>query len=232
MFTDIDCSRVTPTEAVGVLLDVRREVARLQAVQAELLVTAAGLVPQIEEFVVLVPMSDQERSIRIQDGVREELAAALRETPSTMQGLIDTARTLVTVVPEVLAALRAGDITLAHARHLADAAFRADLRPRVDQSSAVSAELFVSCLVNGLSHRTPPGGSAGSVRFVQTPLARAFAGDQEEDEAIERSQLALVHDRKELRSHLELPVELEIGHRHLSAAEEGSPAGLEPQHDR
>ena len=68
------------------------------------------------------------------------------------------------------------------------------------------------------------------IQFVQAPLDPAPAGDEEKDEAEEKGQLALVDCRKERRSDLELPMELEIGDGHRAAAEKSRRSGLKPQH--
>ena len=70
------------------------------------------------------------------------------------------------------------------------------------------------------------------VLFVQTPFDSASTGNEEENKAVESGQLAFVQRRKEIRSHLELPVELEISHGHLAAAEESYYARLKTQHHR
>ena len=72
--------------------------------QAEVLVAAASPERMVEEYTLLVPGSDEERTVRIEDAVREEVAAAVRWSPSTAQQRIDTARLLA----GPLAATRSG----------------------------------------------------------------------------------------------------------------------------
>jgi len=68
--------------------------------------------------------------------------------------------------------------------------------------------------------------------FVQAPFHPASTGNEEEHETVKGGQLALVDCRKEIGSHLELPVELEIGHGHRAAAEKSRRASSKPQHHR
>jgi len=55
--------------------------------------------------------------------------------------------------------------------------------------------------------------------FVEVPFHSAPAGDEEENKTVEDGQLAFVDCRKEIGSHLELPVVLEISYGHRAAAE-------------
>jgi hypothetical protein len=110
--------------ALSCLQSVQRMGARLHALEVELLVAAASPAPLVEEFTLLEPDDDRERTIRIADAVREEVAAALRWSPQVAQGRIDSARLLRGELAPTAAALRAGDTTPAHAAVLVEAARR------------------------------------------------------------------------------------------------------------
>src|SRR5512135_2968218 len=97
------------------LQELDRISARMDAIRADLIVEAADPQPHIDEYLIIDECTAEERRVLIEDPIRDELACALRVSGSTMQAMIDTARTLVDRVPAVHAALRAGEITLAHA---------------------------------------------------------------------------------------------------------------------
>ena len=68
--------------------------------------------------------------------------------------------------------------------------------------------------------------------FVQAPFPPSPTSNEEENKAVEDGQLAFVDCRKEVGSHLELPVVLEISHGHRAAAEKSRRARSKPQHHR
>ncbi len=115
-----------PNLAIARLREVEREIARLHALQAELLVAAASPEPRVAEFLVLDPRPgyDDERLIRIADVVREEIACALRWSPSVAQSRIDAARLLCGPLASTRAALASGEITQRHAMELVESASR------------------------------------------------------------------------------------------------------------
>ena len=115
-----------PDLAIARLREVEREMARLHALQAELLVAAASPEPRVAELLVLDPRPgyDDERLGRIADVVREEIACALRWSPSVAQSRIDAARLLCGPLASTHAALASGEITQRHAMELVESAIR------------------------------------------------------------------------------------------------------------
>jgi hypothetical protein len=115
-----------PDLAIARLREVEREIARLHALQAELLVAAAAPEPRVAEYLVLDPRPghDEERLVRIADVVREEIACALRWSPSVAQVRIDAARLLCGPLTSTRAALARGDITHRHAMEVVESATR------------------------------------------------------------------------------------------------------------
>ena len=81
MLCSIDRSRLSDSEAVAFLQVHQRLTAWLAAIGLDAVLPAASIEPLVEEFTVLVPDSDEERTIRIADVRREELACALRLPP-------------------------------------------------------------------------------------------------------------------------------------------------------
>lgn len=118
--------RLDPDTAITMLQASERLVARLHAIQADLLVAAASGHPLTEEILALDPRPDrhEERRIRITDAVREEVAAALRWSPATAQSRIDEARLLSTPLSGTRSALHDGQISPRHARQIVEAAGR------------------------------------------------------------------------------------------------------------
>ncbi len=102
------------------------EHARLHAEQAELLVLIAGSSPVVEELLVCDPRPgcDEERTIRIADAVREEIAAFLGWSPAQSHARIDEARLLAGPLGATAAHLRDGLISPRHVAVIAEAARR------------------------------------------------------------------------------------------------------------
>jgi len=92
--------------------------------QSVALIAAAGRVPVAEEFSVLDRLSDTERTVRISEVVRDDIAAALRWGPMSTQSRIDQARLLAGPLASTHEALTLGEITPVHARILTEAAQR------------------------------------------------------------------------------------------------------------
>ncbi len=120
----IDRSRLSDVEAVAFLQVHQRLTAWLAAIGLDAVLPAASIEPLVEEFTVLVPDSDEERTIRIADVRREELACALRLPASTSQHLIDTARLLAGPLAATGDALAVGDVTERHVAVIVEAAGR------------------------------------------------------------------------------------------------------------
>ena len=108
------------------LQGIEAEIAALHAEQAQLLVLVASSAPVVEELLVLDrrPGHDGERMIRIEDAVREEVAAALRWSTGAAHARIDLARLLAGPLTATAAALAAGEISLGHVGAIADGARR------------------------------------------------------------------------------------------------------------
>jgi urease accessory protein UreF len=88
------------------------------------LIAAAGRIPVVEEFVLLDRLSDSERTVRIGEMARDEIAAALRWGPMSTQSRIDQARLLAGPLVATHEALSLGEITPIHVRILTEAAQR------------------------------------------------------------------------------------------------------------
>ena len=115
----IDRTSLRDDDAVTYLRILERVCGWLASIQAEVLVAAAGREPRIEDFTLF-----DERTIRVEDAVREEIAAALRWSPVTTQHRIDTARLLAGPLAATHEALAMGEITSGHVAVIVEAAGR------------------------------------------------------------------------------------------------------------
>lgn len=164
---------LTPRAAVAALQAVERKLAQLHALQARLLVAAADEQPHVAEYAVLLPGDDpgreEERIIRIQDAVREEIAAALRWSPVTAQYRIDAARLLAGPLAATATALAQGAITPAHARVVVEHAER--LPGRWMRDATERASFSDACAA--LQQRVLPVASRGTLSRTRTAAVRA-----------------------------------------------------------
>ncbi len=115
----IDRTSLRDDDAVTYLRILERVSGWLASIQAEVLVAAAGREPRIEDFTLF-----DERTVRVEDAVREEIAAALRWSPVTTQHRIDTARLLAGPLAATHEALSLGEISTGHVAVITEAASR------------------------------------------------------------------------------------------------------------
>ena len=120
----IDETDLAPDDAITYLQVVERLASWLAARRNAALVAAAAPEPRVAEFTVLVPDSDEERTLRIADAAREEIAAALRWTHAGAQSQIDTARLLAGPLAATGEALKSGEISAAHVSAMVEHASR------------------------------------------------------------------------------------------------------------
>jgi hypothetical protein len=104
---------------VDEVVDVRAQIASLQAREAQLFAQAAVIAQ--DWAATAYTRSDAELAHR---SVAADIAAALRVSDRTVQRQIGDADRMVTCFPETVRALRAGRISLTHARVIADAGER------------------------------------------------------------------------------------------------------------
>lgn len=150
-----------PELALDLLLQVERDLARLHAVQADLLVAVADPEPRSEQFLVRDPRPDhdEQRAVWIEDAVREEVAAALRWSAGATQARLDAARLLHGPLSDTRAALMAGEISYPHARIVVEAAER--LSSRLDRDPKATKRFAAQCRV--LQERVLPVARRGTL---------------------------------------------------------------------
>ena len=120
----LDPASLNPRDALRYLQVHERIASWWASRQCVALIAAAGRVPVAEEFILLDRLSDTERTVRISEMVRDDIAAALRWGPMSTQSRIDQARLLAGSLAATHEALTLGEITPVHVRILAEAAQR------------------------------------------------------------------------------------------------------------
>ncbi|MBK9740295.1 MAG: DUF222 domain-containing protein [Actinobacteria bacterium] len=165
----IDRAALSDVDAVAFLQVHQRVAAWWAAVGLEAVIPAAAAEPLIEEFTLLVPGSDEERTIRIADVRREELGAALRLPPATAQDHIDTARLLAGPLAATAVALAAGEITDRHVAVIVEAAGRLPGRGMRDDGDRAT---FTSCCAD-LERRVLPTARKATVSMTRAAARRA-----------------------------------------------------------
>ena len=115
---------LSPEDAVAYLQVHERCRSWWESQQVPAMVAAAEAAPRVDEYRLLVQGSDEERLVRVEDAIREELACALRMSASTMQAEIDTTRLLAGPLAETGRAWELGQVTRRHVAVIADAVRR------------------------------------------------------------------------------------------------------------
>jgi hypothetical protein len=161
------------------LREIEQEIARLHALQADVLVAVASADRVLDEFVLLDRLTDEERTILIEDAVREEVAAALRWSPSTAHRRIQAARLLAGPLAATKSALAVGDVTPGHVSVIVEAADR--LPGRHGRSDDERAAFSEAC--RSLELRVLPIARRGTLSMTRAAARRAVlcidaAGEQ------------------------------------------------------
>jgi hypothetical protein len=163
------------------LQELEREIARLYAVQAEVLVQLASTDRVVDSFVLVDEWRGDERRIRIEDAVREEVAASMRWSPSTAQARIDQARLLAGPLGNLRDALASGEISPRHVAVIVEAASR--LPGAIDRfrrgpdgcpdARALAAEAEFAAACGELQRRVLPTARRSTVARTRQATRRA-----------------------------------------------------------
>jgi len=178
--------------SIDTVIRLEREIARLQALQAEALVAVASPSRTVDEYLLWDARTDEERFIRVEDAAREEIAAALRWSPQATQNRLDIARLLHGPLCETAAALGAGDISWSqvsviaeHARRLPGAMqSRAFAGPLTDP--AADAEFTAACA--DLQRRVLPTAMRSTAAATRQAARRAVLAIDADGERRRRLQ--------------------------------------------
>ncbi len=163
----IDPSQLDAEDAITFLQAHERISAWWASVQARAIVAAASPERLVDEFTLLDPRPehDEERTIRIEDAVREELAAAVRWSPAMAQDRIDSARLLAGPLRATHESLSLGEITSGHVSVIVEAACR--LPGRFDDAEQFEA----AC--SRLQDRVLPCARRGTLSSTRAAARRA-----------------------------------------------------------
>jgi len=188
----IDRTSLTAEDAVTCLQIHERLTAWWASLQTEFLVAAASAEREVDEFTLLDrrPGHDEQRQIRIEDSVREEVAAAVRWSPSAAQDRIDTARLLAGPLSATKDSLALGEITYGHVRLVVEAADRlpgrhAELGPERDRFWAVCSDL---------QRRVLPIARSGTLSATRASSRRAVLAIDAEGERQRRQRARCARD--------------------------------------
>ncbi len=115
---------LTPSDSVRFLDEHERDSAWWASIQTPAIISAAGESPVVEDYTFMDRMTETERTIRIAELAREELALALRWSSFVTQERIDQARLLAGSLKLTHQALALGEITAAHVRAITESVER------------------------------------------------------------------------------------------------------------
>ena len=184
--------------SIETVVRLEREIARLQALQAEALVEVASLSRTVDEYILWGARTDDERVIRIEDAVRDEVASALRWSLAVAQNKIDTSRLLHGPLADTREALAAGEIAWTHVAVIAEHARRlpgalrstAFAGPRADP--AAYAEFTAACA--DLQRRVLPTARRSTASGTRQAAKRAVLAIDAEGERRRRRQARCYRD--------------------------------------
>ena len=190
---DLNAGARSSADAIDDLQRLERCIARLEAVRAGLLVEAADPVPRVEEFTVESADGQDRRSprlVQIEDAVRDEIAAALRWSPSQAGMLIEEARQLHAHLPATLAALRSGVISGRHASVVAEWSRRLSAR----DATGPDAEHVYSQMCATFEERVLRVARRGTVAQTRAAAKRTLASLDAAGARLRREQQRCTRD--------------------------------------
>ena len=143
----IDAESLTADEALSAMVSLQRERAALDALEARLLVRAAGATRVVRDVLVDEGTGDgslRQRTVQMMDEVVDEIAAVLHRTHGSVQADLARARLLNGPLRRTRESLAAGRITAEHCRAIADQAARMAASP-LGHDRAADAAFAESC---------------------------------------------------------------------------------------
>ncbi len=193
----VDRAAMSPEDAVSFTVITERAIAWLSSVQDEAILAAGSGHTQVQELLVLDPRPDRhgERRIRIEDAIREEIAAATRwSLPRTHDRLVQ-ARLLDAGLPRARAAQAEGRITPAHVQVLVQHAKRLPYAAEVLAGEATEPEraAFTEAC-EAFEKRVLRAAEGGTVGQAKAAARRAVLAIDGEGEARRRQQVKAIRD--------------------------------------
>jgi hypothetical protein len=140
--TGVDRAAMSPEDAVSFTVVVERVMAWLASLQDEAILAAGSGHTQVQELLVLDPRPDRhgETRLRIEDAIREEIAAATRWSLNRAHDRLVQARLLAAGLPCTRAAQAEGRISPAHVAVLVQQAKRLPCAAEVLAGDATDTE--------------------------------------------------------------------------------------------
>jgi hypothetical protein len=173
----VDRAALSPDEAVTFVQVHERVAAWWASVQVDALVAAASSHEVVLELTIRDarpgdPLAEQERTIRIRDAAREEIAAAARWSPSAAHHRITGARLLAGPLARTARALALGEISTGHVAVIVEAAGSLPGRGAfIAGESCDGADFAAAC--EALQDRVLPVARRGTLAVTRSAARRA-----------------------------------------------------------
>ena len=193
--TRLDPRSLAPEDALVYLEALQRHASWLTALEAQAMVAAAGAHSRERTIAVVDPTTQREASLVLVDEARDEIAAVLHRSPSTVHDQIEQARLLHGPMRRTLAALECGDLPTSQARALVQQALRLSGRllatgqhPEDDSpSDRVERQAFIAGC-EALEDRVLDKASTSTPGHVRSLASRAVAAIDRAGEEQRRQQ--------------------------------------------
>ena len=181
---------LSPGDAVTYLQVHERCRSWWESQQVPAMVAAAEAESRVDEYLLLVAGSDEERLVRVEEVIREELACALRVSAPVMQAEIDTARLLSGPLAATGRAWELGQVTRRHVAVMAEAVRRL---PGFWMRDDAEREAFAAAC-GQFQRRVLPRAAGGTVADTRRAARAAVLAIDGEGEARRRERAKAYRD--------------------------------------
>ncbi len=193
----VDRTALSPEDAVTFTIVAERAMSWLSSIQDEAILAAGSGHTQVQELLLLDPRHDRhgETKLRIEDAIREEIAAATRWSLNRAHDRLVQARLLAAGLPLTTAAQAEGRITPAHVQVLVQQARRLPFAAEVlagDASDAETSAFTEAC--EEFEKRVLRAAERGTVGQAKTAARRTVLAIDGEGEARRRQQVKAIRD--------------------------------------
>jgi hypothetical protein len=193
----VDRGVMSAEDAVTFTVVAERVMAWLSALQDEAILVAGSGHTQVQELLVLDPRPDRhgETRLRIEDAIREEIAAATRWSLNRAHDRLVQARLLAAGLPCTRAAQAEGRISPAHVQVLVQQARRLPYTAEVLAGDATDTErVAFTEACEDFEERVLRAAERGTVGQARTAARRAVLVIDGEGEARRRQQVRAIRD--------------------------------------
>ena len=193
----VDRAVMSPEDAVTFTVVAERAMSWLASLQDDAILAAGSGHTQVQELLVLDPRPDRygERHVRIEDVIREEIAAATRWSLNRAHDRLVQARLLAAGLPQTRQAQAQGRITPAHVQVLVQQARRLPCAAEVlagDATDSERTQFLEAC--EEFEQRVLRPAEHGTVGQARTAARRAVLAIDGEGEARRRRQVRAIRD--------------------------------------